>query len=169
VETVERELGPVGVLVNNAGISQRAPWDQIPEADWDETLAVNLKSVFLVIQAILPGMRAHRWGRIINMSSGAVQTGGVIGPHYTASKAGIIGLTHSYASLLVKEGITVNAVAPSLIETDMVTNDLQVAPELIPLGRFGTTEEVARVVAMLAENAYITGQTIYLNGGRFMS
>jgi 3-oxoacyl-[acyl-carrier protein] reductase len=169
VKSVERELGPVGVLVNNAGISKRVPWDKIPEADWDEILAVNLKSVFLVTQAVLPGMRAWRWGRIINMSSGAVQTGGVIGPHYTASKAGIIGLTHSYASLLVKEGITVNAVAPSLIETDMVSRDPEVKPELIPMGRFGTPEEVADVVAMLARNAYITGQTICVNGGRFMS
>ena len=113
VRQVENQLGPVGVLVNNAGISRLQPFDQITERDWDEVLAVNLKSVFLVTQAVLPGMRAARWGRIINLSSVAAQTGGVIGPHYATSKAGIHGLTHSYAGLLAKEGITVNAIAPA--------------------------------------------------------
>ena len=91
-------------------------------------LAVNLKSVFLVTQAVLPGMRAAKWGRIINLSSVAAQTGGVIGPHYAASKAGIHGLTHSYAALLAKEGITVNAIAPALIETDMMRDNPRAGP-----------------------------------------
>ena len=95
VQQVESQLGPVAVLVNNAGITRPQPIVEIAEQDWDEVLAVNLKSVFLVTQAVLPGMRAANWGRIINLSSVAAQTGGVIGPHYTASKAGIIGLTHS--------------------------------------------------------------------------
>ena len=107
VQQVEQQLGPVAVLVNKAGISRLKPFDQLTEQDWDEVLAVNLKSVFLVTQVVLPGMRAARWGRIINLSSVAAQTGGVIGPHYAASKAGIHGLTHSYAALLAKEGITV--------------------------------------------------------------
>lgn len=169
VRTAEQKLGPIGILVNNAGISKPVPWDKIPEQDWDETITVNLKSVFLVTQAVLPGMRARRWGRIINISSGAAQTGGLVGPHYTASKAGIIGLTHAYASRLVKEGITVNTVAPSLIETDMLVSGSPMKPTLVPLGRFGTAEEVADVVSMLAANAYITGQTLYLNGGMYMS
>ena len=92
-----------------------------------------------------------------------------MGPYYAASKAGLLGLTHGYASLLVKEGITVNAVAPSLIETDMVKKDLKVNPAQVPVGRFGTPEEVAGVVVMLAKNGYITGQTIYVNGGRYMT
>jgi len=169
IKTIERGLGAVGILVNNAGVARRHPLDEIREEDWDEIIAINLKSAFLVTQAVLPGMRTRRWGRIINISSGAAQIGGVVGPHYAASKAGILGLTHAYASLLIKEGITANAVAPSLIETEMVTHDLQVNPNILPLGRFGTVKEVADVVVTLARNAYITGQTIYVNGGRYMS
>ena len=112
---VERDLGPVDILVNNAGISQIKPFGELTEADWDHLLDVNLKSAFLVTQRVLPGMRQRRWGRIINLSSVAAQTGGVIGPHYAASKAGLVGLTHSYAALLAKEGITANAIAPALI------------------------------------------------------
>jgi 3-oxoacyl-[acyl-carrier protein] reductase len=113
-------------------------------------------------------MRAQRWGRIINLSSVAAQLGGVVGPHYAASKAGIIGLTHSYACLLVKEGVTANAIAPALIATEMV-NSFKVTPERIPVGRFGSVEEVAEVAVMLARNGYITGQTINVNGGWYMS
>ncbi len=169
VATIEQELGQVGILVNNAGISRPQPLELIREEDWDELIAVNLKSAFLVTQAVLPRMRASGWGRIINLSSVAAQTGGVVGPHYAASKAGLMGLTHSYASLLVKEGITVNAIAPALIETDMVTENLKARPDRIPVGRFGTIEEVADVALMLAGNGYITGQTINVNGGWYMS
>ncbi len=169
IKRVEQDLGTVEIVVNNAGIARRYPWDQIPEEGWDEIIAVNLKSAYLVTQAVLPGMRARRWGRIINISSGAAATGGVVGPYYAASKAGLLGLTHGYASFLVKEGITVNAVAPSLIQTDMVSQDLRVKPDAVPVGRFGTIEEVAGVVVMLAKNGYITGQTIFVNGGRYMT
>jgi len=169
IKRIEQDLGTIEILVNNAGIARRYPWDQIPEEGWDETIAVNLKSAYLLTQAVLPGMRARHWGRIINISSGAAATGGVVGPYYAASKAGLLGLTHGYASFLTKEGITVNAVAPSLIQTDMVSQDLQVKPNLVPVGRFGTIEEVADVVVMLAKNGYITGQTIFVNGGRYMT
>jgi len=169
VQQVHEQLGPVAVLVNNAGITRLQPIHEITEQDWDEVLAVNLKSVFLVTQAVLPGMRAAKCGRIINLSSVAAQTGGVIGPHYAASKAGIIGLTHSYAALLAKEGITVNAIAPALIETDMIRDNPRATPALIPVGRFGAVDEVADVVVMLATNGYITGQTINVNGGWYMS
>ena len=169
VETVELELGGIGFLVNNAAISRPQPQADITEQDWDEVLTVNLKSIFLVTQAVLVGMRKRSWGRIINLSSVAAQTGGVIGPHYAASKAGILGLTHSYAALLAKEGITVNATAPALIATEMVTSNPKARPDLIPVGRFGTVEEVAEVVVMLASNGYITGQTINVNGGWYMS
>ena len=114
-------------------------------------------------------MRKRRWGRLINLSSVAAQTGGVIGPHYATSKAGLIGLTHSYASLLAKEGITANAIAPALIETDMVTRNLNASSDRIPLGHFGHPDECGRVAALLAESDYITGQTINLNGGWYMS
>ena len=124
----------MAILVNNAGITRPQPIDQITEQDWDEVLAVNLKSVFLVTQAVLPGMRAAKWGRIINLSSVAAQTGGVVGPHYAASKAGIQGLTHSYATLLAKEGITVNAIAPALIETEMIPDNPHARPDSDPGG-----------------------------------
>lgn len=169
VAVIEADLGQVDILVNNAGIVSAKPLPEISEADWDEMLAVNLKSAFLVIQRVLPGMRARRWGRIINLSSVAAQTGGVTGPHYAASKAGLLGLTHSYARQLVKEGITVNAIAPALIETEMVTGNLNVTPMMIPVGRFGTPDEVAAVVVLLARDGYITGQTINVNGGWYMS
>lgn len=168
VKTVEEKLGVVDILVNNAAIARRQAMEEITESDWDEVLGVNLKSVFLVTQAFLPGMRERHWGRIINISSGAAQTGGIVGLHYTASKAGIEGLTHAYASRLVKEGITVNAVAPALIITDM-SRDLEARKKLIPMGRLGHVKEVADAVVFVAGNAYMTGQTIHLNGGLYFS
>lgn len=165
VATVSRELGPVDVLVNNAGLGLVRGIDDLSEADFDLTIAVNLKSAFLCTQAVLPGMRAKKWGRIVNISSGAARGAGGVGPHYNASKAGMEGLTRGYAARLVKEGITVNAVAPSLIETDMVRSGLASAASRIPLGRFGTSEECAQVVMMLVGNAYMTGQTVALSGG----
>ncbi len=165
VAAVERELGPVDVLVNNAGIGLIRSVDDLTEEDFDITIAVNLKSAFLCTQAVIPGMRQRKWGRIVNISSGAARGAGGIGPHYNASKAGMEGLTRGYAARLVKEGITVNAVAPSLIETDMVKAGLASSPARIPLGRFGTPEECADVVLMLVGNAYMTGQTVALSGG----
>jgi len=169
VEQIEAELGKVAVLINNAGITRPEPIETITEQSWDEVVSINLKSMFLVTQAALPGMRAARWGRIVNLSSVAAQLGGVVGPHYAASKAGILGLTHSYAALLAKEGITVNAIAPALVETEMIRTNPKARPDLIPVGRFGDVEEVADVAVMLATNGYITGQTINVNGGWYMS
>jgi 3-oxoacyl-[acyl-carrier protein] reductase len=166
---IGEELGAVQVLVNNAGISRPQALADITEADWAELISVNLTSAFLVTQAFLPPMVEAGWGRIINISSVAAQLGGVIGPHYAASKAGMIGLTHSYAHLLCKKGITVNAITPALIETEMVTKNPNARADLIPVGRFGKTGEVADVVLMLAGNGYITGQTIGVNGGWYMS
>jgi 3-oxoacyl-[acyl-carrier protein] reductase len=164
VAGVERELGPVDILINNAGIAINRPVDELTEEDFDRTMAVNLKSVFLCTQAVLPGMRKRRWGRIVNISSGAARGAGGIGPHYNASKAGMEGMTRGYAARLVKDGITVNAVAPSLIETDMVTAVASSAAR-IPLGRFGKPEECAKIVMMLLDNEYMTGQTVALSGG----
>lgn len=169
VEGLREKLGEVSILVNNAGISRPQPIEEITEADWDLIHNVNLKSMFLVTQAVLPAMRKQKWGRIINLSSVAAQLGGIIGPHYAASKAGAIGLTHSYASLLAKEGITVNAIAPALIVTDMITSNPKARPDITPVGRFGTVEEVAEVAVMLARNGYMTGQTISPNGGWYMT
>jgi len=160
----ERELGPVDVLVNNAGVGLVRSVDDLTEEDFDLTIAVNLKSVFLCTQAVVPGMRARQWGRIVNISSGAARGAGGVGPHYNASKAGMEGLTRGYAARLVKEGITVNAVAPSLIETDMMRGRSDLAAR-IPLGRLGQPDEVAQAVLMVLGNDYMTGQTIMLNGG----
>jgi 3-oxoacyl-[acyl-carrier protein] reductase len=165
VNNVERELGPIDILVNNAGVGLVRTVDELTEHDFDVTIAVNLKGAFLCMQAVIPSMRARRWGRIVNISSGAARGAGGVGPHYNASKAGLEGLTRGYAARLVKDRITVNSVAPSLIETDMVRAGLASSPSRIPLGRFGTPEECARVVMMLVGNAYMTGQTVALSGG----
>ena len=165
VATASERLGDVGILVNNAAISRPQPIEAITEADWDEMIDVNLKSVFLVTQAVLPAMRAARWGRIVNLSSVAAQLGGVVGVHYAASKAGILGLTRALAATLAKEGVTANAIAPALIDTEMVRANPRARPDLIPVGRFGTVTEVADTAVLLARNGYITGQTISVNGG----
>lgn len=169
VSSAENELGPIDILVNNAGIARPQPMEEITERDWDEVITTNLKSCFLVTQAVLPGMRARKWGRIINLSSVAAQVGGVVGPDYAASKAGMHGLTHFYAQRLAKEGITVNAIAPALVWSDMVASIPNVKPDRIPVGRFGASVEVADAAVMLAGNGYITGQTINVNGGWYMS
>jgi len=168
-EQVSCDLGVISVLVNNAGVARPQKIEDIREEDWDEIVAVNLKSAFLMTQAALPGMRAQNWGRVINVSSVAAQTGGVVGPHYAASKAGMLGLTHSLANLMVKEGITVNAIAPALIATEMVTSNPRANPAIIPVGHFGAVDDVSSVVVLLAQNAYITGQTINVNGGWYFS
>jgi 3-oxoacyl-[acyl-carrier protein] reductase len=160
---VARDLGPIDILVNNAGIAIRRGIDDLTEADFDRTIAVNLKSAFLCTQAVLPGMRTKGWGRIVNISSGAARSAGAVGLHYNASKAGMEGLTRGYAARLAKEGVTVNAVAPSLIATDMTSSPE--AAGRIPVGRLGLAGEVAQAVLMVVGNAYMTGQTIQVNGG----
>jgi 3-oxoacyl-[acyl-carrier protein] reductase len=157
-------LGPIDILVNNAGLAIVRGIDDLTESDFDVTIAVNLKSAFLCTQAVLPGMRAKKWGRIVNISSGAARGAGAIGVHYNASKAGMESLTRGYAARLVKEGITVNAVAPSLIETDMMRGRSDLASR-IPLGRLGHPDEVAKAALSVLGNDYMTGQTIVLNGG----
>jgi 3-oxoacyl-[acyl-carrier protein] reductase len=164
VGRVAATLGPVDILINNAGMAIVRSVDDLTEAEFDLTIAVNLKSAFLCTQAVLPAMRAKKWGRIVNITSGAARGAGAIGPHYNASKAGMEGLTRGYAARLVKEGITVNAVAPSLIETDMMRGRTDLARN-IPLGRMGQPDEVAHAVTMVLGNDYMTGQTIVLNGG----
>jgi 3-oxoacyl-[acyl-carrier protein] reductase len=169
VSAAQQRFEHIDILVNNAGIARPQPMDEITEQDWDELMAVNVKSCFLVTKALAPAMRQRQWGRIINLSSVAAQVGGVVGPHYAASKAAILGMTHFYASRLAKDGITVNAIAPALVETEMVTSNPNASAKLIPVGRFGLPQEVADVAVMLAGNGYITGQTLNVNGGWMMS
>ena len=166
---IEHGLGAIDILVNNAGIAIFHDIDALTEEDFDQTIAVNLKSAFLCIRAAVPHMRERGWGRIVNISSGAARGAGGIGPHYNASKAGMEGLARGYAARLVKHGITVNSVAPSLIATDMVQAGLSASLSRIPVGRFGTSEEVAQVVLMLIRNGYMTGQTVALSGGMSFS
>jgi 3-oxoacyl-[acyl-carrier protein] reductase len=165
VRQAESALGPIDILVNNAGVAVRRGLEDLTEEDFDQTMAVNLKSAFLCTQAVFPGMRARRWGRIINISSGAARGAGVVGAHYNASKAGMEGLTRGYAARLAGDGVTVNAVSPSLIATEMIAPHRAANAGRIPVGRLGTAEEVAVVVVMVAANAYMTGQTVPVNGG----
>lgn len=166
VARVAGELGPIDILINNAGTGRIRGLDELDEAEFDRTIAINLKSAFLCTQAVLPPMRARRWGRIVNISSAAARGPGIVGVHYNASKAGLEGLTRGYASRLAKEDITVNAVAPGPVETELAQplKEMSVAAR-IPVGRFGTTEEVAQAVLMVIGNPFITGQTIAVNGG----
>lgn len=169
VSAAEDGLGSIDILVNNAGVARVQGIDVVTEQDWNDLFRVNVTSCFLVTQRVLPSMRANKWGRIINLSSVAAQVGGVVGPHYAASKAALHGLTHYYAAHLAKEGITANAIAPALIETEMVTSNPNATSDRIPVGRFGAPDEVAEVAVLLASNGYITGQTISVNGGWFMT
>lgn len=162
VAATEAALGPIDILVNNAGTALRRTVDELTEADFDMTIAVNLKSAFLCTQAVLPHMRRQGWGRIVNISSGAARGKGGIGLHYNASKAGMEGMTRGYAARL-EQGVTVNAVAPSLIETEMMPAARVAAGSEIRLGR---GEEVAQATLMVIANAYMTGSTVQINGGR---
>ena len=165
VEDVEKNLGAIDVLVNNAGISEPCAIEELTVELFERTLSVNLTSAFLCTQAVLPGMRARGFGRIVNISSGAARGAGAVGVHYNASKAGMEGLTRGYAARVVKDGVTVNAVAPSLIATEMIKpHRLDNLPK-IPLGRLGTADEIASIVLMVVGNPYMTGQTVAANGG----
>jgi 3-oxoacyl-[acyl-carrier protein] reductase len=166
--TVEADLGPIDILVNNAGRAVFESIDQMSEASWNDMIQVNLTSVFLMTQAVLPGMRARKWGRIINLTSVAAQAGSMMAVHYSAAKAGVIAATKSYARMLAKEGVTVNAISPALIVTEMLAANPNMKPDMIPVGRFGQVEECGDVAVLLAGNAYITGQTIGVNGGMYL-
>jgi 3-oxoacyl-[acyl-carrier protein] reductase len=169
VSKVRRELGPIDVLVNNAGMARALSLEALHLATWDATFAVNLRASFILSSAVIPEMRTRKWGRLLYVSSTAARVGGIVGPHYAASKAGLEGLMHSYASLLAKEGITSNAIAPALIETKMLAGNPAAVADKIPVGRFGTPEEVADMIVAIAQNPYVTGQTIQVNGGLYMT
>lgn len=169
VNSTRTTFGQIDILVNNAGITMPKPWAQVTTDDWNIMMATNLTSAFLVTKEVVPEMVSQRWGRVIVLSSVAAQLGGVVGPHYAASKAGLIGLAHGYTSVLAKTGVTVNAIAPALIETGMLAGNPNIKQDLIPVGRFGQPDEVAEVALLLARNGYMTGQTLNVNGGWYMS
>ncbi|HEY9347819.1 MAG TPA: SDR family oxidoreductase, partial [Inquilinus sp.] len=171
VRDVEERLGPIDILVNNAGMAAIRGLDDITEEDFDRAIAVNLKSAFLCTQAVLPGVRARRWGRIVNISSIGARIGsGSVSIAYAASKAGLEGLTRGYALRLALDGVTVNAVAPGLVDTEMGQPLIEAGVAArIPVGRSGTADEIARAVMLLVDNGYITGQTVAVNGGSLFS
>ncbi len=161
-ERVERELGPIDILVNNAGVALA----DVGEATFDRTIATNLKSAYLCTEAFLPGMQARRWGRIVNISSVAARSAGAVGVAYNASKAGLEGLTRGYAARVAKDGVTVNAIAPGPTDTEMgAPLKAAGAAARIPSGRMGEAEDVAEATVLVVHNAFITGQTIAVNGG----
>jgi 3-oxoacyl-[acyl-carrier protein] reductase len=171
IAKIEEQLGPIDILVNNAGIAITRGLDDITEDDFDRTIAVNLKSAFLCTQAVLPHMRARRWGRIINISSIGARIGARSSSvAYGAAKAGIEGLTRAYALRLAPDGVTVNAIAPGLIDTEMGKPLIEagVAAQ-IPIGRVGSGDDIAQTVLLLVQNDFITGQTLAVNGGSLFS
>jgi 3-oxoacyl-[acyl-carrier protein] reductase len=171
---VAGRYGRIDILVNNAGITRDGLLSRMKEADWDAVLAVNLKSVFNCTQAVVRHMMKQRRGRIVNMASVVGAIGNAGQANYAASKAGILGFTKSMARELAGRGITVNAVAPGFIETDMTAGLSERAREAflsqIPLGRAGLPEDVAGAVRFLTSEdaSYITGQVIHVNGGMYM-
>lgn len=169
-----RDFGPIAILVNNAGITKDGLAMRMKKDDWDTVIATNLTGAFLAIQQVLPGMMRERWGRIINISSVVGEMGNPGQANYVASKAGLIGLTKSIAQEMGSRNITVNAVAPGFVETDMTQG---LSKELkdkmlanIPLKRMGRPEDVAAAVRFLASEqaSYITGHVLDVNGGIYM-
>jgi 3-oxoacyl-[acyl-carrier protein] reductase len=169
IEDVESRLGPIDILVNNAGVARPRTLEELSEEDFDRTIKENLKSAFLCTHAALPGMRARGFGRIVMISSGAARAAGMVGVHYNASKAGMEGLARGYAARIIKDGVTANVVAPSLIATEMIKPHRSDNVSRIPVGRLGTTDEIASVVLTVVGNAYMNGQTIAVNGGMYFS
>jgi 3-oxoacyl-[acyl-carrier protein] reductase len=173
-QRVRSELGPVTVLVNNAGIMPRRSFDEISIADWDETVRVNLSAAFYWCAQVVPDMKAAGFGRIVNMASIAARGGGVIGPHYAASKAGMVGMTKYAARELGPWGITVNAIAPAFIEdagpfvawSEEQKADLK-AKVVVP--GLGKVADVARAFEFLLDSPFVTGVTLDVNGGAFMA
>lgn len=174
VRKIESEIGPVDVLVNNAGITRDAVFKKMQKSDWDSVIEINLNSVFNVTHQVLPGMTERGWGRIINISSVNGVKGQFGQANYSAAKAGILGFTKAIAQEVARRGVTVNAVAPGYVGTDMV---MAIKPEVreqivatIPVGRLGKPEEIGHLVAYLASDfaGYVTGTTVNINGGLHM-
>jgi 3-oxoacyl-[acyl-carrier protein] reductase len=166
IDSVEAALGPIDILAANAGLSRPAPYEEVDAASFDETLAVNLRAPFLLARRVLPRMRERGYGRILFTSSVAALTGGIIGPHYAASKAGLHGLTHFLAARAAADGVTVNAIAPALIEeTGMLPGDPGELARRIPVGRLGTPDEVADLMLAILRNGYVTNQVFSIDGG----
>ena len=179
VETLRAAFGPVTIVVNNAGISNFIPFEELTEADWEKMLEINVIGTFICTQVVLPDMKAAQWGRVVNISSSSAQSGSLEQVHYSASKGAVISMTRSLAQALGPMGVTVNNVPPgSVMNTIMSESNrhrFQIAPETLarslPVGRLGEPEDIANAVSWLVseDTGYVTGQTIGVNGGRVMS
>jgi 3-oxoacyl-[acyl-carrier protein] reductase len=166
VDAVESRLGPIDLLVANAGLGRPGSYEEIDADAFDETLAVNLRAPYLLARRVLPGMRSRGFGRVLFTSSVAALTGGIVGPHYAASKAGLHGLTHFLSARVAQDGVTVNAIAPALIEdTGMLPGDPGDLAKRIPVGRLGKPEEVADLMMAVLRNGYLTNQVLSIDGG----
>lgn len=168
VAHANRELGPIDLLIANAGFADMKRWQNLDLMSWDTTLAVNLTAPWLLAQNVLPGMIERKYGRILFISSVAALTGGVVGAHYAASKAGLHGLMHHLAPRVAADGVTVNSLAPALVgETKMFPADLETGtpPIPIPVGRIGRPDEIADMAMAMLRNGYLTNKVITLDGG----
>ena len=165
--------GTIDILINNAAIAQKKNFNSLTLGDWDNMLETNLRGPFLLCQKVILKMIKQNWGRIVNIASIGGQWGGVNQVHYAASKAALINLTMSLSKLYSKHGITVNAVSPGIVGTDIILNNLKIdineITKDIPVGRLGLSNEIAKTVSFLCSNdaSYITGQTININGGMY--
>jgi acetoacetyl-CoA reductase len=174
IQRLERELGPVDVLVNNAGITRDTMMHKMTEQQWRDVIATNLDSLFFMTRAVIEGMRARGFGRIVNIGSINGQKGQLGQSNYAAAKAGLIGFSKSVALENANKGVTCNVIAPGYIRTDMVAavpeNVMQKIVAQIPVGRLGEAEEIARCVVFLAsdEAGFITGSTLTANGGQYL-
>jgi 3-oxoacyl-[acyl-carrier protein] reductase len=165
-DAADRALGPIDILVANAGTGSPTDYQDVDAEAFDHVLAVNLRAPFLLARQVLPGMRERGFGRILFTSSVAAFTGGIVGPHYAASKAGLHGLTHHLATRVASDGVTVNAIAPALIEdTGLLPGDPGDLAKHIPVGRLGRPEEVADLAIAILTNGYLTNQVVSLDGG----
>ena len=179
VDKLRSELGPITILVNNAGISSWVPFEEVTDELWDRTMEINLKGTFIVTQVVLPDMKAANWGRVVNISSSSAQSGAPHMTHYSASKGGVIAFTKTLALELGPLGITVNNIPPASIAGTVMyettKNQMPMPPEelakMLPVRRLGEPEDIANACAWLVseETSYVTGQTIGVNGGRVIS
>jgi 2-hydroxycyclohexanecarboxyl-CoA dehydrogenase len=179
VDKLRAAFGPVTIVVNNAGISNFIPFEELTDEDWDKQFEINTKGTFIVTQTVLPDMKAEKWGRVINISSSSAQTGSIEQVHYSASKGAVVTMTRSLAQALGPYGVTVNNIPPGAVMQTIMSeanvHRFQIPMEqllkIIPVGRTGVPSDIANACAFLAseDSSYITGQTIGVNGGRVVS
>lgn len=179
VQQLRDAFGPVTIVVNNAGISNFIPFEELTDEDWDRMFIINTKGTFIVTQVVLPDMKAANWGRVVNISSSSAQTGSVEQVHYSASKGAVISMTRSLAQALGPYGITVNNIPPGAVMGTIMSEEnkdrfkmpMDALKRMIPVGRTGVSEDIANACSWLCseDSSYVSGQTIGVNGGRVVS